>query len=113
MDAREDSACGFTPLQQTINFIEAEGLVQTPQITTSRDQCYPWRESLAPNLMILDVLHRIANHHQSLSRTEAHAVMTEVLTGQCSDAQIAALLVALHMKGETVEEIVGFAEAIR
>src|ERR1700690_2822013 len=63
--------------------------------------------------MILDVLHRIANHRQSLSREEAHAVMTEVLAGQCSDAQIAALLVALHMKGETVEEIVGFAEAIR
>ena len=39
--------------------------------------------------------------------------MSEVLSGQCSDAQIAALLVALHMKGETVEEIVGFAEAIR
>jgi anthranilate phosphoribosyltransferase len=39
--------------------------------------------------------------------------MTEILTGKCSDAQIAALLVALHMKGETVEEIVGFAEAIR
>ena len=63
--------------------------------------------------MILDALHRIANHRQSLSREEARAVMTEVLTGQCSDAQIAALLVALHMKGETVEEIVGFAEAIR
>jgi anthranilate phosphoribosyltransferase len=63
--------------------------------------------------MILDALHRIANYRQSLSRAEAHAVMTEVLTGQCSDAQIAALLVALHMKGETVEEIVGFAEAIR
>ncbi len=63
--------------------------------------------------MILDVLHRIANRRQSLSREEARAVMAEVLTGQCSDAQIAALLVALHMKGETVEEIVGFAEAIR
>ena len=63
--------------------------------------------------MILDVLHRLANHRQSLSRAEARAVMTEVLTGQCTDAQIAALLVALHMKGETVEEIVGFAEAIR
>lgn len=63
--------------------------------------------------MILDALHRIAVHHQSLSRDEAHAVMTEVLTGKCTDAQIAALLVALHMKGETVEEIVGFAEAIR
>jgi anthranilate phosphoribosyltransferase len=63
--------------------------------------------------MILDALHRIANHQQSLSRQEAHAVMTEVLTGHCSDSQIAGLLVALHMKGETVEEIVGFAEAIR
>ena len=63
--------------------------------------------------MILDALHRLANHCQSLSRDEARAVMTEVLTGQCTDAQIAALLVALHMKGETVEEIVGFAEAIR
>jgi len=36
-----------------------------------------------------------------------------VLAGNCADSQIAALLVALHMKGETVEEIVGFAEAIR
>jgi anthranilate phosphoribosyltransferase len=63
--------------------------------------------------MILDALHRIGNHHESLTREDARAVMTEVLSGQCSDAQIAALLVALHMKGETVEEIVGFAEAIR
>lgn len=63
--------------------------------------------------MILDALHRIATHRQSLAREEAREVMTEVLAGKCSDAQIAALLVALHMKGETVEEIVGFAEAIR
>ncbi|HSZ60970.1 MAG TPA: anthranilate phosphoribosyltransferase [Terriglobales bacterium] len=63
--------------------------------------------------MILDALHRIANHRQSLTREEARAVMAQVLAGHCSDAQIAALLVALHMKGETVEEIVGFAEAIR
>lgn len=63
--------------------------------------------------MILESLHRIANHRESLSREEAKTVMTEILTGQCSDAQIAALLVALHMKQETVEEIVGFAEAIR
>jgi anthranilate phosphoribosyltransferase len=63
--------------------------------------------------MIIDALHRIANHRQSLSREEARAVMSQVLTGKCTDAQIAALLVALHMKGETVEEIVGFAEAIR
>jgi len=63
--------------------------------------------------MILDVLHRIANRGQSLTRGEAREVMAEVLTGSCTDSQIAALLVALRMKGETVEEIVGFAEAIR
>ncbi|MGB7583340.1 MAG: anthranilate phosphoribosyltransferase [Terriglobales bacterium] len=63
--------------------------------------------------MILDALHRIAKRRDSLSREEARAVMAEILAGQCTDSQIAALLVALHMKGETVEEIVGFAEAIR
>jgi anthranilate phosphoribosyltransferase len=63
--------------------------------------------------MITDALHLIVNHHQSLTREDARRVMSEVLSGKCTDAQIAALLVALHMKGETVEEIVGFAEAIR
>src|SRR5437764_1235046 len=63
--------------------------------------------------MILEALHRIANHGESLGRGEAREVMAEVLTAQCTDAQIAALLIALRMKGETVEEIVGFAEAIR
>lgn len=63
--------------------------------------------------MILDALHRLANHNQSLDRAEAREVMSEVLAGQATDAQIAALLIALRMKGETVEEIVGFAEAIR
>jgi len=63
--------------------------------------------------MIVEALHRIVNHRESLAREEARAVMGEVLSGKCTDAQIAALLVGLHMKGETVEEIVGFAEAIR
>src|SRR5579864_1971271 len=63
--------------------------------------------------MILDALHRLTNHSQSLSRAEAREVMAEVLAAKCTDAQIAALLIALRMKGETVEEIVGFAEAIR
>ena len=63
--------------------------------------------------MILDALHRLTSHSQSLARVEAREVMAEVLAGQCTDAQIAALLIALRIKGETVEEIVGFAEAIR
>jgi anthranilate phosphoribosyltransferase len=63
--------------------------------------------------MITEALQRIANHRESLTREEARAVMTEIFSGSATDAQIAALLVALHMKGETVEEIVGCAEAIR
>jgi anthranilate phosphoribosyltransferase len=63
--------------------------------------------------MIVEALHRVANQSESLSRAESRAVMADVLAGKCTDAQIAALLVALRIKGETVEEIVGFAEAIR
>jgi len=63
--------------------------------------------------MLVEAIHKIAHHRASLSRDEARAVMSELLSGTATDAQIAALLVALHMKGETVEEIVGFAEAIR
>jgi anthranilate phosphoribosyltransferase len=63
--------------------------------------------------MILEFLHRIAHHRQSLSRGEARELMGEILAGGCPDSRIAAVLVALQMKGETVEEIVGFAEAIR
>src|SRR5256885_14674722 len=63
--------------------------------------------------MIIEALHQVVNHCSSLSREMAREVMTEILSGGATDAQIAALLVALHMKGESVEEIVGFAEAIR
>ena len=63
--------------------------------------------------MLTQALHKIAHHRISLSREEARTVMAQILSGKASDAQIAALLVALHMKGESVEEIVGFAEAIR
>jgi anthranilate phosphoribosyltransferase len=63
--------------------------------------------------VIVEAIHQIANYCRSLSREQAREVMSLILCGKATDAQIAALLVALHMKGETVEEIVGFAEAIR
>jgi anthranilate phosphoribosyltransferase len=63
--------------------------------------------------MITDALHKIVTHRESLTREEAREVMTQVLEGRATESQIGALLVALSMKGETVEEIVGFAEAIR
>src|SRR5438105_13857215 len=63
--------------------------------------------------MIVEFLHRIVMHRESLRREEASAVMAEILEGKATDAQIAGLLVALSQKGETIEEIVGFAEAMR
>jgi anthranilate phosphoribosyltransferase len=48
-----------------------------------------------------------------LSRTEARAVMETVLRGEATDGQIAALLTALRVRGETAEELIGFAEAMR
>ncbi len=62
--------------------------------------------------MISESIRRIAGR-ESLTREEARALMGEVLAGRAADAEITALLVALHMKGESVEEIVGFAEAMR
>ena len=50
---------------------------------------------------------------QSLSRDEMRAVMTEVMTGAASPAQIGALLMALRIRGETIDEIVGAAEVMR
>lgn len=53
----------------------------------------------------------VARHN--LKEEEAYAAMTAIMSGQATDAQIAGLITALRMKGETGEEITGFARAIR
>lgn len=49
----------------------------------------------------------------SLSRDEMQSVMHQVMSGDASAAQIGGLLVALRMKGETIEEIAGAAQVMR
>ena len=49
----------------------------------------------------------------NLTRGEAEAAMEELLSGRSDDAHIVALLSALRTKGETVEELVGFAISMR
>ncbi len=49
----------------------------------------------------------------SLSRVDAEAVMLELLAGGVAEDDIVRLLAALRTKGETVEELVGFATAMR
>lgn len=48
-----------------------------------------------------------------LSREEARDAMTEIMEGSATPAQIGSLLTALRIKGETLEEITGFAETMR
>jgi anthranilate phosphoribosyltransferase len=48
-----------------------------------------------------------------LDRTQAAAAMDDIMNGEATDAQIAGFLVALRMKGETVEEIVGLVSSMR
>jgi anthranilate phosphoribosyltransferase len=50
---------------------------------------------------------------EDLTRAESESAMEDILSGRANDVQIAALLTALHMKGETVDELVGFATAMR
>jgi anthranilate phosphoribosyltransferase len=49
----------------------------------------------------------------SLGEEEAYAVMGLVMDGKATSAQIASLVTGIRMKGETVDEIVGFARAMR
>ena len=49
----------------------------------------------------------------SLSREDMRDVMTAVMSGEATPAQIGALLIALRIRGETIDEITGAAEVMR
>ncbi|MEK6620348.1 MAG: anthranilate phosphoribosyltransferase, partial [Chloroflexota bacterium] len=50
---------------------------------------------------------------RTLTREDAEQVMSSVMAGGVTPAQLGALLAALHVRGETVDEIAGFAAAMR
>lgn len=55
----------------------------------------------------------IITDNRDLSREQAKAAMTDVLSGAATQAQIAGLAVALRMKGETTDEMTGLVEAMQ
>ena len=50
---------------------------------------------------------------ENLSASEASGLLDALLNGEATDAQIAATLIALKTKGETVEELAGLADGMR
>src|SRR5271163_2999906 len=62
--------------------------------------------------MLLPFLHKIASG-ENLSAVEAHEAMCTILSGTASTPQISAFLMGLRMKGETPDELLGFARAMR
>jgi anthranilate phosphoribosyltransferase len=63
-------------------------------------------------MSLLPYLFRVVSE-QNLPAADAEAAMQIILCGEASHPQIAAFLIALKMKGETVDELVGFARAMR
>jgi anthranilate phosphoribosyltransferase len=61
---------------------------------------------------VLEALHKVSRR-ENLSEQQASEVLGEILRGEATPALISGLLVALRMKGETVDEVVGFARAMR
>lgn len=62
--------------------------------------------------MLLPYLHRVAAR-ENLAAEDARRAMLSILNGEATTAQISAFLAALRTKGETAEELLGFARAMR
>ncbi len=57
--------------------------------------------------MIKEAIQKVVNR-ENLTESEMVEVMTEIMSGQATEAQIASFITALRMKGETVEEITNY-----
>jgi anthranilate phosphoribosyltransferase len=62
--------------------------------------------------MTLDLLHAVVEG-RSLTQAQSEAAMRLLLAGESTPALTAAFLTALRIKGETIEELAGFARAMR
>jgi anthranilate phosphoribosyltransferase len=62
--------------------------------------------------MLQQALAKLVAHHD-LTAAEAEAALHEIMSGAAGEALIGGFLVALRLKGETADEIAGFARAMR
>jgi anthranilate phosphoribosyltransferase len=62
--------------------------------------------------LLIRAIDQLAGGHD-LSQSDSAAVLAEIMSGQATEAQIAAFLIALRIKGETVDELAGLARTMR
>jgi anthranilate phosphoribosyltransferase len=62
---------------------------------------------------LLSAVHAVVNEARNLSEREAEDAMSLILKGEASAVEITALVTALRVRGESVDEITGFARAMR
>jgi anthranilate phosphoribosyltransferase len=65
-----------------------------------------------PNPVLTDAIDRLAQR-EDLSTDRTAAVLAEIMGGNASEVETAAVLIALRTKGETVDELVGLASTMR
>jgi anthranilate phosphoribosyltransferase len=65
-----------------------------------------------PNDVLTEAIDLLSSR-RDLSSDQAAAVLAEIMGGNASETQTAAVLIALRTKGETVEELVGLASTMR
>ncbi|MEA2123754.1 MAG: anthranilate phosphoribosyltransferase [Solirubrobacteraceae bacterium] len=67
---------------------------------------------MPPNPVLIEAIDALASGHD-LPADQASAVLAEIMAGNATEVQTAAVLIALRTKGETVDELTGLARAMR
>jgi len=101
------------------NFLDVSGEVPlsgeasgVPQVVSAAGGATRAAGDFADVETISQAINRVASG-DSLTEDTAYRMMNQVMEGDATPSQIAALITGMRMKGETVDEIVGFARAMR
>ncbi len=98
------------------NFLDITGEVPLPdEVKTSTPGVVAPSDGSREHVPVTSVADAIFHVSSGgmLTEDEAYSVMTHIMDGEATPAQISALVVGMRMRGETADEIVGFARAMR
>ena len=82
-------------------------------LSPSRIPTHEANSSEAEMQMEIQAAIKALTERQSLTSEQMQSVMQTIMTGEATQAQIGGFLIALRMKGETVDEVAGAAQVMR